>query len=87
MTFVGDSFTVGFGVQDVEARFVNRIRRRHPDWEVHAIAKPGLDTSTEVEAMHQLTVSKGYRLDQVVLVYNINDIGEVMTGWVEGYKK
>lgn len=74
-------------MKHVEDRFVNRIRRRHPDWEIHAIAKPGLDTSTEVDIMHTLTVSNGYRLDQVVLVYNMNDIGEVMTGWVEGYKK
>lgn len=87
VTFVGDSFTAGFGVKGVEDRFVNRIRRLHPDWEVHAIAKPGLDTSTEVEIMHNLTVSNGYRLDQVVLVFQINDIGEVMPRWVEGYKK
>jgi hypothetical protein len=87
VTFVGDSFTAGFGVKDVEDRFVNRIRRRHPEWEVHAVAKPGLDTSTEVDIMHNLTVSNHYRLDQVVLVYQINDIGEVMPGWVEGYKK
>ena len=87
VTFVGDSCTAGFGVKDVEDRFVNRIRRLHPDWEVHAIAKPGLDTSTEVEIMHNLTVSNSYQLDQVVLVYNMNDIGEVMPGWVEGYKQ
>ena len=87
VTFVGDSFTAGFGVKDVEDRFANRIRHLHPEWEVHAVAKPGLDTSTEVEIMHNLTVSNGYRLDQVVLVYQINDIGEVMPGWVAGYKK
>jgi len=87
VTFVGDSCTAGFGVKDVEDRFVNRIRRLHPDWEVHAIAQPGLDTSTELLAMHNLTVRKGYQLDQVVLVYNMNDIGELMPGWIEGYKK
>lgn len=87
VTFVGDSCTAGYGVKNVEDRFVNRIRRRHPDWEVHAVAKLGLDTSTEVETMHNLTVSNGYRLDQVVLVYHMNDIGELMPGWVEGYKK
>ena len=86
VTFVGDSFTAGFGVKDVEARFVNRIRRLHPDWEVHAIAKPGLDTSTELLAMHNLTVSNHYELDQVVLVYNMNDIGEVMPQWIAEYK-
>jgi len=87
VTFVGDSFTAGFGVNNVEDRFVNRIRRWHPEWEVHAAAKPGLDTSTEVDLMHQLTVSNHYRLDVVVLVYQINDIGEVMPGWVQEYRK
>lgn len=87
ITFVGDSFTVGNGVKNVDDRFVNRIRHLHPEWEVHAAAKPGLDTSNEVELMHNLTVSNGYRLDQVVLVYQINDIGELMPGWVEGYKR
>ncbi|HEX5221512.1 MAG TPA: SGNH/GDSL hydrolase family protein [Verrucomicrobiae bacterium] len=87
ITFVGDSFTAGFGVKDVEDRFVNRIRRRHPEWEIHAAARPGLDTSTEVDLMHNLTVSNHYRIDVVVLVYQINDIGEVMPGWVQGYRK
>ncbi len=87
VSFVGDSFTAGYGVKNVEDRFVNRIRRWHPEWEVHAIAKLGLDTSTEVEIMHNLTVSNAYRLDVVVLVYQINDIGELMPGWVEGYKQ
>ena len=87
ITFVGDSFTAGFGVKDVEDRFVNRIRRGHPEWEIHAAAKPGLDTSTEVDIMHNLTVSNHYRIDVLVLVYQINDIGEVMPGWKEGYEK
>jgi len=87
VTFVGDSFTAGFGVKDVEDRFVNRIRHRHPEWEVHAAAKPGLDTSTEVDIMHNLTLSNHYRIDLVVLVYCINDIGEVMPGWVQEYRK
>lgn len=87
VTFVGDSFTAGYGLKNVEDRFVNQIRRRHAEWEVHAVAKPGLDTSTEVEIMHTLTVSNGYRLDQVVLVYQPNDIGELMPGWIAGYKQ
>ena len=37
--------------------------------------------------MHNLTVSNHYQLDVVVLVYQINDIGEVMTGWVQEYRK
>lgn len=87
ITFVGDSFTAGFGVKHVADRFVNRIRQLHPEWEVHAAAKPGLDTSTEVDLMHTLTVSNHYQLDVVVLVYQINDIGEVMPGWKNGYER
>jgi len=87
VTFVGDSFTVGLGVKDVEERFANRVRRFHPEWEVHAIAQPGLETSNEVEAIHNLAVSNHYQLDLVVLVYNMNDIGEVMPRWIAEYKK
>ena len=37
--------------------------------------------------MHNLTVSNHYRIDVVVLVYQINDIGEVMPGWKAGYHR
>ena len=66
---------------------MNRLRQLHPEWEVHAVAQPGLETSNEVEAVHNLVVSNHYQLDLVVLVYNINDIGEVMPGWIDAYKK
>ena len=87
ITFVGDSFTVGLGIRNVEDRFANIIRRLHPEWEVHVVAQPGLDTSNEVEAVHNLVVSNHYQLDLVVLVYNMNDIGEVMPRWIAEYKK
>lgn len=87
VTFVGDSFTVGLGVKNVEDRFVNRLRRLHPEWEIHAVAQPGLETSNEVEAVHNLVVSNHYQLDLVVLIYNMNDIGEVMPNWIAEYKK
>src|SRR5439155_13066961 len=86
VTFVGDSFVAALGVNDVEDRFVNRIRHLHPEWEVHAVAQPGLETSNEVEAVHNLVVSNHYALDLVVLVYNMNDIGEVMPNWIAEYK-
>jgi len=87
VTFVGDSFVAGLGIRDVEDRFVNRIRRLHPEWDVHAVAQPGLETSNEVEAVHNLVLSNHYALDLVVLVYNMNDIGEVMPNWIAEYKK
>ena len=39
ISFVGDSFTAGHGISDVEDRFPNLLRRAHPDWEVHVVAK------------------------------------------------
>src|SRR5882724_32510 len=38
VSFVGDSFTAGHGINDVNARFANRLRALHPDWEVHLLA-------------------------------------------------
>src|SRR6187399_609152 len=37
--------------------------------------------------MHNLTVSNHYQIDVVVLIYQINDIGEVMPGWVQSYRR
>lgn len=74
--FYGDSFTVGHGVR-LEERFVNLIRRARVDrWEVHAIARPGLATG---EMLHRFrTLPPGYRFSAVVLVYNVNDIEDLI---------
>src|ERR1700730_10241979 len=54
ITFVGDSFTIGHGLRNVDDRFANRIRHQHPEWEVHAMAQPGLDSGNELLLMNQL---------------------------------
>ena len=77
VTFVGDSFTAGHGIKDVENRFVNRIRRAHPDWEVHMLAQLGIDTGGELGYL-QNCLTNGYQPDQVVLVYCLNDIGDLV---------
>jgi len=41
VSFLGDSFTAGHGVKSVEDRFPNLIRAKHPDWEIHVLAKIG----------------------------------------------
>jgi lysophospholipase L1-like esterase len=77
LSFVGDSFTAGHGIKDVEDRFPNRLRRAHPDWEVHVLAAVGLDTGEELALMKK-AFAKGYQVDQVVLVYCLNDIGDLL---------
>ncbi len=77
ITFIGDSFTAGHGIRDIEDRFVNRIRRAHPEWEVHMIAMPGFDTGNELESFTRL-LQANYEVDIVVLVYCLNDISDMM---------
>lgn len=79
VTFIGDSFTAGHGIKDVDARFSNRIRALHPQWEVHVLANVGLDTGDELKLLKK-ALSKGYQLDQVVLVYCLNDLGDLLAG-------
>jgi hypothetical protein len=77
ITFVGDSFTAGHGIKDVEDRFPNRLRRMHPDWEIHVVANVGLDTGGELELLKK-AFARGYQVDEVVLVYCLNDIGDLL---------
>jgi len=82
VSFVGDSFTAGHGIKDVEDRFSNRIRRLHPDWEIQVLAGNGLDTGAELGFLTNYTTLGG-QLDQVVLVYCLNDINDLMVDWVQ----
>ena len=80
LTFIGDSFTAGHGIKDVEKRFVNLIRKCKPEWEVHTISGNGLDTRKELEVLQQI-IGFGYELDIVVLVYCLNDIADLAPEW------
>jgi len=80
ITFIGDSFTGGHGVADVEKRFVNRIRAARPEWEIHCFAKSGWDIYAYLEYISE-EVKSGYEFDHVVLVYFLNDISDVMEEW------
>ncbi|HVV70607.1 MAG TPA: hypothetical protein VHI52_03770, partial [Verrucomicrobiae bacterium] len=77
VTFIGDSFTAGHGIKNVEERFENRLRAAHPDWEIHVLANVGLDTGAEQILLNR-ALAKGYQLDEVVLVYCLNDVGDLM---------
>ncbi len=80
ISFVGDSFTAGQGIVDVEDRFANRIRRRESNWEIHVLASDGLDTGDELDLVQTLA-DEGYQWDQVVLVYCLNDIADIVPEW------
>ncbi len=80
VTFVGDSFTAGHGVPDVETRFGNVVRHMRPNWDVHVLAHNGMDTGPEIEFLQHF-VKLGYELDVVVLVYCLNDISDIVPEW------
>lgn len=80
VTFVGDSFTAGHGVNRVGDRFVNLLRQRHPEWEVHCLAELGMDTADEIRFLGDCT-AKGYELEDVVLVYCLNDVADLVPEW------
>jgi lysophospholipase L1-like esterase len=77
VTFLGDSFTAGWGVNNVEECFAGRLRHVHPDWEIHVLARPGFDTGNELNLLSD-RLDKGYQIDQVVLVYVLNDIEDLV---------
>src|ERR1044071_2123921 len=86
ITLLGDSFTAAHGVKDVEDRFANRIRRAHPEWEVRLLAQSGWDTGNELEAV-RTAISDGEQLDQVVLVYMLNDVADILPVWDSTWKR
>jgi hypothetical protein len=77
VTFAGDSFTTGHGIKRLEDRFANLIRRAHPEWEIHVLARNGLDTGGELLGLQQL-LANGYKIDEFVLVYCLNDVADMM---------
>ncbi len=79
VTFIGDSFTAGHGVRDVEDRFANRVRAARPGWDVHVFGTNGWDTGHELAMLREL--DPRYQLDHVVLVYCLNDISDAIPEW------
>jgi hypothetical protein len=80
VTFLGDSFTLGHGIADVDRRFTNLVRRDHPGWDVQTLAHAGWDTKLEIEGLDRFA-AQGFALDTVVLVYVLNDIEELVPEW------
>lgn len=76
IAFLGDSFTVGHGIADVEKRFANLIRRARQDWDVQVLAENGLDSADQLGLLRGAPPE--YHTDHVVLIYGLNDISKTM---------
>lgn len=77
ITFIGDSFTAGHGIKNVNDRFANIIRsKKNETYEIHVLAINGVDTGAEAENLARI-MDMGYKLEDVVLVYCLNDIGDL----------
>ena len=85
ITFLGDSFTAGQGIKKVGDRFVNHIRARHPEQEIHMLAELGLDTDSELAILNGF-IGHHYQADRVVLVYCLNDVSDLLPEWVAAGK-
>ena len=77
IAFVGDSFTYGWGIEQVEDRFTDRIQvsfnsRSGDRVEVMNVAKPGWDTQQELQPVADMI--DAYGVDEIVLCYVPNDI-------------
>jgi hypothetical protein len=82
VTFLGDSFTTGHGIKHIEDRFANIIRRAHPDWEIHLLARNGFDTGPEISGLKEV-LSHHYQLQDVVLVYCLNDVADMQPEYAQ----
>ncbi len=71
---------MGHGIASVEDRFANIIRAAHPEWEVHTLAKIGFDTAEESDLLRR-SLANGYQIDQIVLVYCLNDVSDLFPEW------
>lgn len=81
ISFVGDSFTAGHGIADVENRFANIVRTNLPDHEIHVLSECGWDTGMEINLLDFIPTS-GYETDCIVLVYCLNDVADIVPEWL-----
>lgn len=86
ISIIGDSFTQGQGIDDVEDRFGNLLRERFPNLEIHIFAQPGSNTNNQISNIKNL-INSGYEFDMVILAYCLNDVDYFMPNSEMVYKK
>ena len=78
---LGDSFVYGWGVEDEDDRFTERLQARFDARvpgrvQVLNLAKPGWDTGDELQALGWLI--DHYAIDEVLLGYVVNDVERIL---------
>lgn len=81
LVILGDSFTVGQGIADIEDTLGFRLRKKLPDWEVRIHAQCGWETDREIFELN-LMIADSYEVDAILLVYCLNDIGPLDSEWL-----
>lgn len=81
IAFIGDSFTYGWGVENVKDRFTDRLQIMFDGKEPHAVevmnvAKPGWNTGDEIQPLKDMI--DVYGADEVVLCMVLNDIEDLL---------
>ena len=80
ITVLGDSFTNGHGIVNVEDRYANLLRRAFDEWEVHVLARDGRDTGAILDSLRE-ALSEGYQVDCVLYAYGLNDVVDLIPEW------
>ena len=77
ISIIGDSFTAGHGIKNVDNRFANILRENNPEFEIHVLANNGMETNNHLDIVNRL-INQGYEFDLVILAYNLNDIAYLL---------
>ncbi|HOW98048.1 MAG TPA: SGNH/GDSL hydrolase family protein [Kiritimatiellia bacterium] len=80
IVFLGDSFTAGHGIRNVDHRFANLYRAMHAEKEVHVLAHSGWDTGDFLNCLQDFK-RQGYVFGEVVLISGLNDISDIDPAW------
>lgn len=64
-------------MRDVDRRFANLLRARHPQWDVHVLAENRRDTGAHLTSFDRYRRA-GFAVDRVVYAYCLNDISDII---------
>ena len=77
IAFVGDSFAYGWGIENTEDRFPDRLGAMYGEGtEVMNVARPGWGTGDQIAPVRDMIA--GYDVDEVVLCWLPNDIEKLI---------
>lgn len=76
--FLGDSFTAGHGVNNIDDRFTERLEvllnaGQTPEYQVYNMGEPGFEISM-IRAMESAVLEKEYPVETLIYCYMMNDI-------------